>query len=100
MNGVLVGARTYEATRHAIVYEEREPVVAKGKAEPVSAWEAVEARGRVGVERVHEASLVGRGREVELLTGAFAQAREERAPQLATVVGVPGIGKSRLIYEL
>src|SRR5436305_5913257 len=34
-NGVLVGATTYRATRHVIEYEERTPVVAKGKAEPV-----------------------------------------------------------------
>jgi class 3 adenylate cyclase/predicted ATPase len=100
VNGILVGGRTREATRHAIVYEEREPVEAKGKAEPVSVWEALDTRARVSVERVHEAALVGREREVELLAGAFARARAERAPQLATVVGVPGIGKSRLVYEL
>src|SRR5919197_3470703 len=34
VNGVLVGARTYEATRHAIVYEEAPPVDAKGKSQP------------------------------------------------------------------
>jgi predicted ATPase len=43
---------------------------------------------------------VGRERELELLAAAFARARAEREPQLVTLVGVPGIGKSRLVYEL
>ena len=35
INGILVGELTYERTKHAIEYREAEPVVAKGKAEPV-----------------------------------------------------------------
>src|SRR5205823_15016163 len=38
--------------------------------------------------------------ELELLTSALARARQEREPQLVTLAGVPGIGKSRLLYEL
>jgi predicted ATPase len=37
---------------------------------------------------------------VELLRGALDRARGEQAPQLVTLVGVPGIGKSRLVWEL
>ncbi len=44
--------------------------------------------------------LVGRERELELLRGALARARHERSPQLVTLVGVPGIGKTRLVQEL
>ena len=54
----------------------------------------------MSVERVHDVRLVGRRREVDVLAGALARAREERAPQLVTIVGVPGIGKSRLVFEL
>ena len=43
------------------------------------------------------APLVGRGRELELLVATLARVREERSPQLVTIVGVPGIGKSRLV---
>ena len=50
VNGILVGETTWRATRDAIDYREAEPVQAKGKSEPVDAWEAVEARGRVGVD--------------------------------------------------
>jgi class 3 adenylate cyclase/tetratricopeptide (TPR) repeat protein len=101
VNGILVDETTYRATRDRITYSEAEPVSAKGKAEPVPVWEAGEARSRFGVDVVLAgAPLVGRGRELDLLTGALARAREERSPQLVTLVGVPGIGKSRLVYEL
>jgi class 3 adenylate cyclase/tetratricopeptide (TPR) repeat protein len=101
VNGVLVGETAYRATDDVIRYEPAEPVQAKGKAEPVRVWEAVEPRSRLGVDVVQTgAPLVGRQRELELLAGALARARQEREPQLVTLVGVPGIGKSRLVYEL
>lgn len=102
VNGVLVDETTYRATRQNIRYDDTfEPVVAKGKAEPVPAWVAVEARSRYGVDVVQTgADLVGRTREVHLLTDALARVRAERSLQLVTLVGVPGIGKSRLVYEL
>jgi class 3 adenylate cyclase len=102
VNGILVGETTERATRAVILYREHEPVAAKGKAEPVPVWEAVEARSRFGVDvRQHGgAPLVGRARELDVLTGALARARGAREPQLVTVVGVPGIGKSRLVWEL
>src|SRR4051794_36181158 len=51
VGGVLVGDATYLATRDAIEYREAAPVQAKGKAEPVRAWKAVEPRSRLGVDR-------------------------------------------------
>ncbi len=102
VNGILVGEQTFRATERAIEYREHEPVQAKGKAEPIPVWEAVQARSRFGVDLAAASStpLVGRTQEVELLVAALARAREEREPQLVTLVGVPGIGKSRLLGEL
>ncbi|MGZ6692081.1 MAG: BTAD domain-containing putative transcriptional regulator [Solirubrobacteraceae bacterium] len=98
-NGIHVGESVHQATKHAIDYREVEPVPANGKAFTV--WEALQARSQLDADDVHEAStLVGRVREIELLLSTFARVREERAPQLVTLVGVPGIGKSRLVYEL
>jgi len=37
---------------------------------------------------------------VELLVGTLARARQQRSPELVTLIGVPGIGKSRLVGEL
>jgi class 3 adenylate cyclase/tetratricopeptide (TPR) repeat protein len=97
---VLVGERTFQATERAIEYASAEPVEAKGKASPVPVWRAVAARSRVDLERVQGARLVGRRRELDLLVGGLDRARQERSAELVTLVGVPGIGKSRLVREL
>ncbi len=100
--GVLVGDATYRATDRVIDYEQVEPVTAKGKAEPVVAWRAVAPRARFGVDLggAGRGPLVGRDRETSLLATALERVRAEHEPQLVTLVGVPGIGKSRLVQEL
>src|SRR6187455_1923782 len=62
VDGILVGDSTHRATERVIVYREHQPVEAKGKAEPVGVWEAVEALGRVTGPGEDDASspLVGR----------------------------------------
>ena len=102
VNGVIVDETTQRATRRSIVYRESEPVEAKGKAEPISVWEAVEAQARFGSEVLDHVAgeLVGREREIDALWASFGRVRDEHSPQLVTLVGVPGIGKSRLLYEL
>ena len=102
VNGVIVDETTYRATRHAIDYAEGDSVEAKGKSEPIAVWEVLAARSRFGVDVAHEArsELVGRERELGVVRDAFERARHERTPQLLTLVGVPGIGKSRLVFEL
>ena len=102
VDGILVGEQTFRATERTIAYRVVEPVVAKGKTEPVATWEALEARSRFGVDvaRRSAAPLIGRDSEVELLAAALERAVGERTPQLVTLVGVPGIGKSRLLAEL
>ena len=99
---VLVSEPTQRLTARAIDYGEAEPVAAKGKAEPLDAWIAIAPRARFGVDVFQKGRgpLVGRGRELDLLADALSRARAEREPQLVTLVGVPGIGKSRLVYEL
>ncbi len=101
VNGVLVGAATYRATERVIEYREADGITAKGKSEPVPAWEAVAPRARLGVDVSHHgaAVLVGRDLEVRLLSDALDRARGGSL-QLVTLVGVPGMGKSRLVWEL
>ena len=77
-NGILVGQSTYRATRHTIEYREHEPVAAKGKAEPVPVWEAVQARARVGVDSScapRDAARRPRAR-ARAARGAFERVRE------------------------
>jgi DNA-binding SARP family transcriptional activator len=98
-NGVIVGERTRRATAHTIGYRDMEPVVARGKREPLPVWEAVEPLAQPTADRPR-AELVGRVRELDQLADALARAVAERSPQLLTVLGVPGIGKTRLVEEL
>jgi class 3 adenylate cyclase len=101
VNGVLVAETTYRATKHVIDYRETASIEAKGKADEIPVWEAVEARARVGSEAVWTATpLVGRTRELDQLVDALSRARQDLSPQLVTLSGVPGIGKSRLVHEL
>ncbi len=101
VNGIIVDGATFRVTERAIEYRDAEAVVAKGKLHPIPVWEVVHARSRLGVDVIQStAALVGREREMDLLRGALDRVRFEREPQLVTLVGVPGIGKSRLVYEL
>ena len=102
VGGVVVGEATWRATRRLIDYEPLEPVQVKGKAAPLPLWRAEGVRSRFGVdvEQAPKAPLVGRDAELARLRAALAQVRDERKPQLVTLVGEPGIGKSRLVFEL
>ena len=102
VNGILVGEATWRATRDRIEYAEHDAVSAKGKASPVSVWEAVQAKSRLGMDLEQRVltPLVGREHEVGVVFDAFDRAARAREPQLVTLVGVPGIGKSRLVAEL
>jgi class 3 adenylate cyclase/tetratricopeptide (TPR) repeat protein len=102
VDGILVGDATRRATHRRISYRRVDPVHAKGKSTPVVAWEAVEPRGRYGLEVAQPgpAPLVGRERELAGLREALDRVRERRSPEIVSIVGAPGIGKSRLVFEL
>ena len=65
-------------------------------------WLADQVRARPGVDVEHESrsELVGREHELSVIRDALNRVRSARASQLVTLVGVPGIGKSRLVHEL
>jgi len=100
--GVAVGGATFDATRLVFDYRELAPATVKGKSAPVRVWQAVSPLARLGtdVTRRHDSPLVGREKDVAVLTRAFDRACAARAPHLVTIVGEPGLGKSRLIAEL
>jgi class 3 adenylate cyclase/tetratricopeptide (TPR) repeat protein len=101
VGAVIADESTMRSTEAAITYEPHEPIEAKGKAEPVRAWRALEARSRVGQpEAATHTPFVGREHERTLLLETFLRAERESSVQLVTVVGEPGIGKSRLVTEL
>ncbi len=94
---VLLGEATHELVRAAVDVEPVEPLELKGKAKRVPAYRLV--RVRPAPERRHDASFVGRERELALLREAWGRVREEQSCELVTVVGEAGVGKSRLVAE-
>ena len=93
---------TYCATRdaHRVRTGTRGP--RQGQVAPIPCWQASRARSSVGETRRRRdaAPLIDRLREREALRDAFERAHRDRSPQCLTLVGVPGIGKSRLVREL
>jgi DNA-binding SARP family transcriptional activator len=97
LNAVLVDERTFRRTRGAIDYREAaaDPAIATGAREAIQPL----APPGAGLSR-HHTPFVGRERELTALHERLAWARSERSTQLVTILGVPGIGKSRLVAEL
>ena len=101
VGGVVVGELTHRATRGPIEYEALEPVTVKGKDDALAIWHATGARSRFGVDVDQRtlAPLIGRDLELSLLKQLFGRVASDETVQLVTVVGEPGVGKSRLAWE-
>ncbi|MFI5100827.1 MAG: ATP-binding protein, partial [Actinomycetes bacterium] len=99
---VVVSEATYRATAHVIEYEELEPVHAKGVSELLSAHRALRARLPFGAEVFLDLDIPLVGRELELrqLRTTFDRVVHEQSVQLVTVMGTPGVGKTRMVAEL
>jgi class 3 adenylate cyclase len=100
IDGVLVDAWTYRATRRAIDYQDHEPIAAKGKIEPVEVWVAHAPRSIIPEQQRDQLPLVGRDAETDALRDAFERSRRAPSTQLVSIIGEPGIGKTRLIEVL
>jgi len=102
VNGVAVSEQTYRATERIFDYEPLGTVTVKGKSEPLPIYRPLRPRARFGsdVTRSHATPLVGRDLERTLLVSTFERAVQQASCQLVTVVGEPGVGKSRLCLEL
>jgi class 3 adenylate cyclase len=97
---IVVSERTARAAR-GFRFRELGDRVLRGKGETVA---AVRLEGLVpgAVERGVpglRAPMIGRDRELELLRTLFRRSAEEGRPNLVTIYGDPGVGKSRLTQE-
>jgi len=97
--GVLVGEQTYRATYQHVRYRPRAPLEARDWSRPLSAWEALEIAPAPHPRALGHAEFVGRDHELDVLRGALGRVLREQRPHLVSVLGEPGIGKSRLIFE-
>jgi DNA-binding SARP family transcriptional activator/tetratricopeptide (TPR) repeat protein len=83
-----------EPVRRLIGPAEAEPVPAAGS----PAWRLTGLPARSAAAAASH--FVGRSRDLAVLQAAFDKTAGERAPQLVTILGEAGIGKSRLVAEL
>ena len=97
---ILLGGLTWQLVRDAVSVEPVEPIVAKGKHEPVAAYRllAVDPALAGHIRRL-DTPLIGRERELATLRNAFDRVASERSCQLFTLLGSAGVGKSRLVAE-
>ncbi len=100
VGAVLVGEETYTSTRGLIEYRPAQPVVAKGKEAPIRAWLAVRPTSAVGERPTAAVPMVGRDRELGVLTGVWERVVDDGRSHFVTVFGPSGIGKSRIALEL
>jgi class 3 adenylate cyclase len=99
---ILAGERTVAAAGGAFEFGTPRSFEAKGKAEGVQcrpllrALSLMRPRGVGALPR----TFVGRERELARLESAYRRAVELGSPQLVTIVGEAGVGKTRLVREL
>jgi len=98
--GVLVGKETYRLVRHAVTAEQSAPLTVKGKADLLTAWRVTAVDPTAGaVARHMDSPMVGRDRQLRILIEVAERGHDERTPQLVTILGLAGVGKSRLVHE-
>ncbi|GER88325.1 hypothetical protein KDW_24870 [Dictyobacter vulcani] len=103
---ILVGERTYHSSREVFDFKAIAPLHLKGKAEPISGYVVQGLRQATPIITQHprgltgnNTPLVGRDLELTLMHASYARVQTERRPHLITILGTPGIGKSRLVRE-
>jgi class 3 adenylate cyclase len=94
---VLIGAETLALVVDTVEVDEERRLEVKGKSEPVAAYPLLAVRA--AAERSHASRFVGRERELQQLADAWDRALAGPRCELVTVVGDPGVGKSRLVAE-
>lgn len=96
----LIGESTYRLVRDDVVAEKVGPLELKGKPEAVFAWRVSELVPRVpGWARRLDSPLVGRDLELGSLQEIFGRTEAAGSCELVTLLGVAGVGKSRLATE-
>ena len=97
---IVLGELTYRLVRGRVRAEALPPIEAKGKDKPLTAHvlRSVEAISNSALPG--EAPMVGRKRELAMLHERWQQSLAERTPRRITLLGMAGVGKSRLAYQL
>ncbi len=98
---IIIGEQTLHLVRDAVEAEALEPLMLKGKSQPVRAFRILRVKPLApGVARRFDTQLVGRERELAMLRAAWERTVDVGECHLFTVLGDAGVGKSRLVSEL
>ncbi len=98
---ILIGEQTHAFVDQAVRTESLGPTALKGRTARVSTWRAIELRPHDDAALPAPSTpFVGRDAELGELRRLLAGIRKAPTCQICTVVGPPGIGKSRLMREL
>lgn len=92
----LISEDVHRQVRGGYVCAGIEPILVKGKTDPVAVYEVVEERDRP--ESLAQPPFTDRDDEMQMLQDLLARAARGRA-QAAVIIGEPGIGKTRLVGE-
>jgi class 3 adenylate cyclase len=95
-NEILASPTTWLLTRDAVQYGPQRRIDAKGFEDDVVARPVLGLASSVAARRIR---MVNRDREFALLRDAYARAVERRRAHLVTLLGEPGIGKTRVVEE-
>ena len=93
---ILIGSAARRLAATAVEVDDAGPLEIKGRAEPLWTWRAL---GTQASSRLVAAPFVGREPELEMLANSLSRAVRDRRPQLVTIFGEPGLGKTRLVTE-
>jgi class 3 adenylate cyclase len=98
---VVVTAATHRATASLVRYQDLPSATVAGKPTPVAVWRACGAAPPPAVQLDGDgAPMLGRDAELSTLIKCLTRTVRERVPQLVSIVGPAGSGKSRLVREL
>ncbi|MEU6409825.1 adenylate/guanylate cyclase domain-containing protein [Microbispora sp. NPDC046933] len=95
---ILVGDEVARMVRAQARLEPVPPLTLKGKSNPVRAWRVTSLEPESGHDD-DQIPLIGRATETGRLRAAYSEAVRDRRCRVVTVLGVPGIGKSRLVRD-
>ena len=93
---ILVGATTHQLTASSVVFGPGRTIDAKGFDDQLPAWPVI---GVSATSTARSIPLVDRRRELTLLTDTFERLRDRERAHLVTLLGEPGIGKTRVVEE-
>jgi class 3 adenylate cyclase/tetratricopeptide (TPR) repeat protein len=98
--GLVIGEETYALVRRDIEAEPAGELDLRGRREPITAFRVLGASARDAGVPLADRPLVGRSRELSLLTVAFERSVARGSPEFLTLLGDAGTGKTRLLAEV